>query len=226
MLIRVRSKKAKQVFLKAQVYAKSQHVYDSGLETISNCVLANMYFELGEFDRARKLLDLCFINIETRDSWFDIYANTYRTAIFLSFNDKNYNKSIKLIIAAERVASERNITKLKQLADIWKIKYLLLIGKESEVISHIKHVQNLYIVNEDEKVENWFAIKEYHSVLCEYYLANNLSQKCIFHANALFDISERLGLEMELARAQIYYSLIYFSQGNQRKCGKHTLIHQ
>lgn len=188
---------------------------DSGLQSMSKCLTAEIHYQKRELEQAEALLEQGITALELRDAWYDIYAVTFKLAINLALTKNDKVACENYIYRGHQVVLQRKLWRLGMLLDVLSLKIALHFD-DTTTFSQL----NNKIIREKfwtEELHLWMAKSEYHAIQAICFLRNNSSTKALFHADKILKLCEKKQQIIEMSKAKIIQSLAYFSVNNEDK---------
>ncbi|SEL33515.1 transcriptional regulator /transcriptional regulator, LuxR family [Colwellia chukchiensis] len=206
---------ALSLFDHARKLAEEHLGMDSGLQSMAMCLTANIYYQMGQLDKAKALLEHSIIALELRDCWYDIYAVTFKLAINLALADNDEATCYDYLARGEKTARSRKLWRLEMLLDVLAQK----------VAFHFNHKDlfatlNNKIIREkywSEELHLWQVKGEYHTLQAIYFLQNNVANKAMFHTEKLLKICTNSKQMIDIAKAKIIQAIAYSSLDSNPK---------
>lgn len=87
-------------------------------EAIAAAMLATALYARGERDEAQRLLDAALPGIENGESWYDVLAAAYRTALQLALGAGDPPAARRVVARARATAERRDMLRLRVQADV------------------------------------------------------------------------------------------------------------
>ena len=112
----------------ATARASSEFSNDSGLISIIRIVESVVLLERGETGRAAEGLFDALATAEKAEGWVEVFVQGYRAAIELSRLNGGLNRATRHVEGATRIARERSLPRLAQLATLFHIELQTLCG--------------------------------------------------------------------------------------------------
>lgn len=191
---------------------------DSGLQSMAMCLTAEIYYQMGELDKAKKLLEQGITSLELRDCWYDIYAVTFKLAINLALDDNNKSACDDYLFRGKKIVLKRKLWRLEMLLDVLEQKIalhfndILLFDQINNKIIREKYwLEELYL---------WKVKEEYHATQALYFLQKNASSKALFHTEKLLNICMESKQIIYISKAKIIQAIAYSSTDNNNKAFK------
>lgn len=203
------------LFDHASQLAKEHLGMDSGLQSMAMCLTADVYYQMGDPDRAKKLLEQGITALELRDSWYDMYAVNFKLAINLALSDNDKLACDDYLFRGKEVALKRKLWRLEMLLDVLEQKVALHFNDNClfDQLNH-KIIREKYWV---EELHLWEAKEEYHTTQAIYFLQKNASNKALFHTEKLLNICIASKQIIGISKAKIIQALAYASRENNDK---------
>lgn len=188
---------------------------DSGLQSMTMCLSAEIYYQMGQIDKAKTLLEQGFTAIELRDCWFDIYAVTFKLAVNIALADNNQTACKDYLERGQQIVVSRKLWRLKILLNVLAQKVALHFN-DNDLFNELN---NKIIREKDwsEELYLWKTKEEYHAIQAIYFLHKNVSNKAIFHTEKLLKICIVGKQVLDIAKAKIIQALAYSSTDNHSK---------
>ena len=207
--------KALTLFNDASHLAQEHLGMDSGLQSMAMCLTAEIHYQMGQLEQAKKLLEAGITALELRDCWYDIYAVTFRLAINLALSDNDKPTCEDYLNRGKQIADERKLWRLEMLLDVLEQKVALHFNDvdfferiNNKIIREEYWIKDLYL---------WKTKEEYHALQAIYFLQKNSSSKALFHTEKLLKICLESKQVIEISKARIIQAIAYASTDNDDK---------
>ncbi len=210
------------LFNNASQLAKEHLGMDSGLQSMTMCLTAEIYYQMGDLDNAKKLLEQGITALELRDSWYDMYAVNFKLAINLALGDNDKLVCDDYLCRGREVALKRKLWRLEMLLDVLEQKVALHFN-DNNLFDQLNHkiIREKYWV---EELYLWEAKEEYHATQAIYFLKKNSSNKALFHIEKSLKICMENKQVIGISKAKIIQALAYSSTENNKKAFK--ILHE
>jgi len=206
------------LFNNASQLAEEHLGMDNGLQSMAMCLTAEIYYQAGQLDKAKKLLEQGIIALELRDCWYDIYAVTFKLAINLALADSDKPACDDYLSRGKRIVIKRKLWRLEMLLDVLAQKVSLHFN-DSTLFEEL----NNQIIREkywSEELCLWNAKEEYHIIQAIFFLQKNASSKALFHTEKLLKICMDSKQIIYTSKAKIIQALAHSSTENNHKAFK------
>lgn len=104
----------------------------SDLDAIAQVLYAEILVEKGELQEGERILEWALPHIAEHDSWFDILAAGYFTAVRIQKIRKNHNAALAILDQAAQTGQRRDYDRLLRFVTREKISLLATIGLSAE----------------------------------------------------------------------------------------------
>ena len=210
------------LFDNASQLAEEHLGMDNGLQSMAMCLTAEIYYQMGQLDKAKKLLEQGITALELRDCWYDIYAVTFKLAINLALADNDKSACDDYLSRGKKIVIKRKLWRLEMLLDVFAQKVALHFND-----NYLFEELNNKIIREKYWLEElclWKAKEEYHVIQAIYFLQKNASSKALFHTEKLLKICMDSKQIIYISKAKIIQALAYSSTDNNNKAFK--ILHE
>ncbi|MCH8686533.1 LuxR C-terminal-related transcriptional regulator [Pedomonas mirosovicensis] len=120
-------REAEALLRQALVIAEAHYGQDSALKAIGSCLLAQILFLGNETDEALTRITSALPAVEAHDSWMDVLASAYGTAVMLERADRGIPAALKMVERAEATGHARGLGCLIDMAAAWRLELLLAL---------------------------------------------------------------------------------------------------
>lgn len=120
-----RLREAEALFREALVMAEDNFGADSGLKALCNSFVGYCLYMKGDVVGSRPLVGSLG---ETTDGWLEVFATAYEVRAREAFVRGGLEEAISIVTKATRLAQERKLEQLGQLAVAWRVELLALAG--------------------------------------------------------------------------------------------------
>ena len=206
------------LFDNASQLAEEHLGMDNGLQSMAMCLTAEIYYQMGQLDKAKKLLEQGITALELRDCWYDIYAVTFKLAINLALADNDKSACDDYLSRGKKIVIKRKLWRLEMLLDVLAQKVSLHFND-----NYLFEELNNKIIREKYWLEElclWKAKEEYHVIQAISFLQKNASSKALFHTEKLLKICMDSKQIIYISKAKIIQALAYSSTDNNNKAFK------
>lgn len=124
-----RLREADALFREALVMAEDNFGADSGLKALCNSFVGYCLYLQGDVDGSNPLIGSL---AETTDGWLEVFATTFEVRARQAFARGGLEEAITVIAEVARLAQDRKLEQLGQLAAAWRVEFLALAGRHRD----------------------------------------------------------------------------------------------
>jgi LuxR family maltose regulon positive regulatory protein len=128
-LLSGRLREADALFREALVMAEDNFGADSGLKALCNSFVGYCLYLQGDVDGSNTLIGSLG---ETTDGWLEVFATAFEVRARQAFVRGGLEEAISVIAEAARLAQDRKLEQLGQLAAAWRVELLALAGRHRD----------------------------------------------------------------------------------------------
>jgi LuxR family maltose regulon positive regulatory protein len=128
-LLSGRLREAEGVYREALVVAEENFGADSGLKALCSSFVGYCLYLRGENEASNRLIESLD---DATDGWVDVFATAYEVRARHAFIEAGLGEAVGIVAQAARLAQDRKLQRLGQLAAAWRVELLTLAGRYQE----------------------------------------------------------------------------------------------
>lgn len=132
----------------AKALCMSQSSPDAGLQALADVLLAEVYFEYGDFPTAEEHLSQSLSELDKHEAWVEVLGRGYVTASYLALVRNAVPEANSILDRCETIARSRDLPRLLDIIDVQRMEIAALSGdmehaktllQDSDLIPSMKH---------------------------------------------------------------------------------------
>ena len=136
---RGRLREAESLYREALVTAAENCGSDNVLKAVSNALLARVTYWRGEnMSAARMLLRTALPVLEAHNTWVDVYATAYQTAVAIECAEGQFDVALAMVDRAVISAETRRLRRLHELTHCWRLDVFVESGLMREAAQLVR----------------------------------------------------------------------------------------
>lgn len=121
---------------------------DAGLQALADVLLAEVYFEYGDFPTAERYLSQSLSELDKHEAWVEVLGRGYVTASYLALVRNAVPEAYSILNRCETIARSRDLPRLLDIVDVQRMEIAALSGdmdhakallQESSLFPSMKH---------------------------------------------------------------------------------------
>jgi ATP/maltotriose-dependent transcriptional regulator MalT len=131
---------AKEIYSEMETRLRRLPDASDNLLAVGDAFRSEIAYEMNNLQECSQLLDDSMRRIEANDAWLDVRAAAYRTRIRLSFAQYGLPRALAEIAHASKVASARNMQRLRRLMEVERIRVLTLSNELDAALAEMRRL--------------------------------------------------------------------------------------
>lgn len=197
----------------ALVAAEENYGGDRALKAIGNSLLAHLLYWRGESEEARRRIDTALEAVEAHDSWLDILAVAYFTAMALARQAHDTAGVDALFERAASASRERGLPQLAILADAWRVEALLERGNLAAAEGHAVHADLAARLEDTDQGIDWRCRTTIGLALAQLQYRSGHSSEALRVLRSLREASIDQGRALDTARVDAALAVVLRARG-------------
>jgi LuxR family maltose regulon positive regulatory protein len=153
----------------------------------------------------------------TTDGWSEIYAAGFSSQFEYSRLFNMSEESSNLLSLSIETARKRQLPRLKELSNIYRLTYALTQNKPNEILLAMKELQTATSTNAT-LYENWFLLCEKSFALGLALLKGYSSKNTIKDIDEAIERTQRIGATLYLIRLLVLRATLHISRNEKSQC--------
>ena len=168
---RGRLREAESLYREALVTAAENHGSDNALKAVGNALLARVLYWRGEnMSAARVLLRAALPVLETHNTWRDVYAAAYQTAIAIECAEGQFDAALAMVERAVTSAETRGLRRLHELTHCWRLDVFVDSGLTREAAQLVRDANLEELSRHEGEPSDWSLRRSLTISLARWYL--------------------------------------------------------
>lgn len=211
-----RRREAEATLREAVATAEDNFGVDSSQKSISDVLLGGVLYLKNDLPAAARLIEASLLQVEDHDSWFDVLAFGFETAVGLAYVDGGLAAALGVFDHAEATVRRRGIGNLRPFLQALRVRILVRAGDVFGAANHARSLDFTFTTGEwKTRPMSWRAHHASGTALAALYIAQGAPGHAFEVLDDLRELAETGGRDLHRLQVMVLEALAH------RVAGRH-----